>query len=73
MLFAAKDAKYLKKMVYAASSSTYGDSKVSPKVEGAGGRPLSPYAITNLVNELYAEVFSNVYNLYSIGLRYFNI
>ncbi|OUT99631.1 MAG: LPS biosynthesis protein WbpP [Flammeovirgaceae bacterium TMED32] len=73
MLFAAKDAKCLKKMVYAASSSTYGDSKVSPKVEGAEGRPLSPYAVTKLVNELYAEVFSNVYNLHSIGLRYFNI
>ena len=73
MLFAAKDAKCLKKMVYAASSSTYGDSKVMPKVEGTEGRPLSPYAVTKLVNELYAEVFSNVYNLHSIGLRYFNI
>ena len=73
MLVAAKDANCLKKMVYAASSSTYGDSKVSPKVEGAEGRPLSPYAVTKLVNELYAEVFSNVYNLHSIGLRYFNI
>lgn len=73
VLVAAKDSKSLKKMVYAASSSTYGDSKVSPKVEGTEGRPLSPYAITKLVNELYAEVFSKVYGLHTIGLRYFNI
>lgn len=73
MLVAAKDSTSLKKMVYAASSSTYGDSQVSPKVEGSEGRPLSPYAVTKLVNELYAEVFSKVYGLHTIGLRYFNI
>jgi len=73
MLIAAKDSKCLKKMVYAASSSTYGDSKVFPKVEGSEGSPLSPYAVTKLVNELYAEVFSKTYNLHTIGLRYFNI
>jgi UDP-N-acetylglucosamine 4-epimerase len=60
-------------MVYAASSSTYGDSAKLPKIEGNEGRPLSPYAVTKLVNELYADVFSRVYNFHSIGLRYFNI
>jgi len=60
-------------MVYAASSSTYGDSVKLPKVEGVEGKPLSPYAITKLVNELYADVFSKVYGLHTIGLRYFNI
>lgn len=73
MLVAAKDSVTLKKMVYAASSSTYGDSKELPKTEGTEGRPLSPYAVTKLVNELYAEVFSKVYNFHTIGLRYFNI
>ena len=73
MLVAAKDSKQLKKMVYAASSSTYGDSIASPKIEGFEGNPLSPYAVTKLVNELYAKVFSKRYNLHTIGLRYFNI
>ena len=73
MLVAAKESRGLKKMVYAASSSTYGDSSKLPKVEGNEGNPLSPYAVTKLVNELYAEVFSKVYGLNTIGLRYFNI
>tara|TARA_B110000027_G_scaffold57934_1_gene62697 strand:+ start:796 stop:1818 length:1023 start_codon:yes stop_codon:yes gene_type:complete len=73
MLIAAKDSSGLKKMVYAASSSTYGDSTSSPKVEGSEGRPLSPYAVTKLVNELYGEVFSKSYNFHTLGLRYFNI
>ncbi len=73
MLVAAKDSENLKKMVYAASSSTYGDSAKLPKIEGQEGNPLSPYAVTKLVNELYAEVFSKVYGLNTIGLRYFNI
>jgi len=73
MLVAAKDSDCLKKMAYAASSSTYGDSKISPKVEGYEGKPLSPYAVTKLVNELYAETFSKVYNFHTIGLRYFNV
>jgi len=63
----------VKKMVYAASSSTYGDSKNLPKVEGVIGNPLSPYAITKYVNELYAQVFADLYQLNSIGLRYFNV
>lgn len=63
----------VKKFVYAASSSTYGDSKTLPKVEGVIGNPLSPYAVTKYVNELYAEVFSNLYQLNCIGLRYFNV
>ena len=73
MLVAAKESRSLKKMVYAASSSTYGDSLILPKVEGNEGNPLSPYAVTKLVNELYAEVFSKVYGFNTIGLRYFNI
>jgi UDP-N-acetylglucosamine 4-epimerase len=73
MLMAAKDSPTLQQMVYAASSSTYGDSPLLPKVEGAEGNPLSPYAVTKLVNELYADVFSRVYGLNTIGLRYFNI
>lgn len=73
MLVAARESKSLRKMVYAASSSTYGDSPDLPKVEGKEGRPLSPYAVTKLVNELYADVFSKVYGLKIIGLRYFNI
>lgn len=72
MLVAAKDAK-VKKMVYAASSSTYGDSLLLPKKEDIMGKPLSPYAVTKYVNELYAEVFSKVYNFHTVGLRYFNV
>jgi UDP-N-acetylglucosamine 4-epimerase len=73
ILIAAKDAPNIKRLVYAASSSTYGDSKELPKVEGREGKPLSPYAVTKAVNELYAEVFSKVYGFHSIGLRYFNV
>ena len=73
MLVAAKESNTLRQFVYAASSSTYGDSPLLPKVEGLEGNPLSPYAVTKLVNELYADVFSRVYNFHSIGLRYFNI
>jgi UDP-N-acetylglucosamine 4-epimerase len=73
MLMAAKDSPTLKTLVYAASSSTYGDSPILPKVEGVEGKPLSPYAVTKLVNELYADVFSKVYGFHAIGLRYFNI
>jgi UDP-N-acetylglucosamine 4-epimerase len=72
MLVAAKDAK-VKRFVYAASSSTYGDSVGLPKVEDVIGKPLSPYAITKYVNELYAEIFSKTYGLETIGLRYFNV
>jgi len=72
MLVAARDAK-VKRFVYAASSSTYGDSKSMPKVEDVIGRPLSPYAITKFVNELYADVFAKTYGLETIGLRYFNV
>lgn len=73
MLVAAKDSPSCKRLVYAASSSTYGDSAALPKVEGNEGNPLSPYAVTKLVNELYAYVFSRVYNFHTIGLRYFNV
>jgi UDP-N-acetylglucosamine 4-epimerase len=73
ILTAAKDVKTLKKFVYAASSSTYGDSTTSPKKEGQEGKPLSPYAVTKLVNEVYAEVFSKVFGFNTIGLRYFNV
>lgn len=73
ILTAAKNSKSLIKMVYAASSSTYGDSKVLPKKEGQEGSPLSPYAVTKLVNEIYADVFSKVYGFNTIGLRYFNV
>lgn len=72
MLVAARDAK-VKRFIYAASSSTYGDSKALPKVEEVIGRPLSPYAITKYVNELYADVFSKTYGIECIGLRYFNV
>lgn len=72
MLVAARDAK-VKRFIYAASSSTYGDSEALPKVEGKIGKPLSPYAITKYVNELYAEIFSKTYGLETIGLRYFNV
>jgi UDP-N-acetylglucosamine 4-epimerase len=73
MLVAAKDSPSLKQMVYAASSSTYGDSPILPKIEGNEGNPLSPYAVTKLVNEIYADVFSRVYGFHTIGLRYFNV
>lgn len=72
MLVAARDAK-VKRFVYAASSSTYGDSKSLPKVEDVIGKPLSPYAITKYVNELYADVFSKTYGIECVGLRYFNV
>lgn len=72
MLVAARDAG-VKRFVYAASSSTYGDSASLPKVEETIGRPLSPYAITKYVNELYADVFSQLYGMECIGLRYFNV
>ncbi|KQO33274.1 Vi polysaccharide biosynthesis protein VipB/TviC [Flavobacterium sp. Leaf82] len=72
MLVAARDAK-VKRFIYAASSSTYGDSEGLPKVEDVIGKPLSPYAITKYVNELYAEIFSKTYGLETIGLRYFNV
>ncbi|MDR2788659.1 MAG: SDR family oxidoreductase [Candidatus Accumulibacter sp.] len=72
MLVAARDAG-VKRFVYAASSSTYGDHPALPKVEENIGRPLSPYAVTKLVNELYADVFGRCYGLVSIGLRYFNV
>ncbi len=73
MLTAVKDAPSVKRMVYAASSSTYGDSAILPKVEGEEGKPLSPYAVTKAVNEMYGDVFSKVYGCHTIGLRYFNI
>jgi UDP-N-acetylglucosamine 4-epimerase len=63
----------VKRFIYAASSSTYGDSEALPKVEDVIGKPLSPYAITKYVNELYAEIFSRTYGLETIGLRYFNV
>lgn len=72
MLVAARD-EGVSRFVYAASSSTYGDSKELPKIEHNIGRPLSPYAITKFVNELYANVFSNLYGMETIGLRYFNV
>jgi len=72
MLVASRDAK-VKRFVYAASSSTYGDSKNMPKVEDIIGNPLSPYAVTKLVNELYADVFGKTYGLETTGLRYFNV
>lgn len=72
MLFIAQKAK-VKRFVYAASSSTYGDSAALPKVEENIGKPLSPYAVTKLVNELYADVFHKTYGVDTIGLRYFNV
>ena len=72
VLFAAQEAK-VKRFVYAASSSTYGDSKTLPKVEDKIGKPLSPYAITKYVDELFAENFSRLYGIETIGLRYFNV
>jgi len=72
MLLAARD-QGVKRFVYAASSSTYGDEPTLPKVEDKIGRPLSPYAVTKYVNELYADVFSRAYGMETIGLRYFNV
>jgi UDP-N-acetylglucosamine 4-epimerase len=72
MLTAAKNAQ-VKRFIYAASSSTYGDSTSLPKVEEVIGRPLSPYAITKYVNELYADIFNKTYGIETIGLRYFNV
>ena len=72
MLIASRERK-VKRFVYAASSSTYGNSKKLPKVENNIGKPLSPYAITKYVNEMYAEIFSDLYSLETIGLRYFNV
>jgi len=72
VLVAARDCK-VKRIVYAASSSTYGDSESLPKVEEIIGRPLSPYAVTKYVNELYADVFAKTYQMEIIGLRYFNV
>ena len=72
MLTAARDAG-VKRFIYAASSSTYGDSKALPKVEDKIGKPLSPYAVTKLVDELYADVFAKTYGIDCIGLRYFNV
>lgn len=72
MLWASKKAK-VKRFIYAASSSTYGDSENLPKVEEVIGKPLSPYAITKYVNELYAEIFGKAYGIETVGLRYFNV
>jgi UDP-N-acetylglucosamine 4-epimerase len=72
MLVAARDAR-VQRFVYAASSSTYGDHPALPKTEAQIGRPLSPYAVTKYVNELYADVFARSYGLESVGLRYFNV
>jgi UDP-N-acetylglucosamine 4-epimerase len=72
MLQASRDAK-VKRFIYAASSSTYGDSVAIPKEEETIGKPLSPYAITKYVNELYADIFSKTYGIETIGLRYFNV
>jgi UDP-N-acetylglucosamine 4-epimerase len=72
MLFAAKESG-VKRFVFASSSSVYGDSPILPKKEDQIGRPLSPYAVTKLVNELYCDVFSRTYGMEIIGLRYFNI
>jgi len=73
MLVALKDSPTVKRMVYAASSSTYGDSLSLPKVEDTIGKPLSPYAVTKYVNELYADVFGKTYGTDVVGLRYFNV
>lgn len=72
ILVASRDAS-VRRFVYAASSSTYGDHPELPKVEDKTGNPLSPYAVTKVVNELYADVFSKVYDFHSVGLRYFNV
>src|SRR6187200_3581575 len=72
-VFSAAKEKNIKRVVYAASSSTYGDHPGLPKIENKIGNPLSPYAVTKYVNELYAQVFANLYGLELIGLRYFNV
>src|SRR5215203_6164859 len=72
-IFTAAKERNIKRLVYAASSSTYGDHPGLPKIEDKIGKPLSPYAVTKYVNELYAKVFANVYGLELIGLRYFNV
>src|SRR5436190_8269496 len=72
-VFTAAKEKKIKRIIYAASSSTYGDHPALPKVEDKIGRPLSPYAVTKYVNELYADVFARTYNMEFIGLRYFNV
>ena len=72
MLVAARDSG-VRRFIYAASSSTYGDSTALPKVEDVVGKPLSPYAVTKYVNELYADVFAKTYGMETIGLRYFNV
>ncbi len=72
VLVAARDS-HVKRFIYAASSSTYGDSETLPKIEDIIGKPLSPYAITKYVNELYANNFKRIYNIDTIGLRYFNV
>jgi len=73
LLDLVRNSENIKMFVYAASSSTYGDSLELPKNEGREGKPLSPYAVTKLINELYAEIYSKVYSLHTIGLRYFNV
>jgi UDP-N-acetylglucosamine 4-epimerase len=73
MLVAQKESATVQRMVYAASSSTYGDSKALPKVEANIGKPISPYAVTKLVNEIYADVFYKTYGSQTIGFRYFNV
>ena len=73
MISSVKDESSVRRFIYAASSSTYGDSAQLPKIEDIIGRPLSPYAVTKYVNELYADVFAKTYGTPSIGLRYFNI
>lgn len=73
VLVAAKESKSVKRIVYAASSSTYGDHPDLPKIEDKIGKPLSPYAVTKYVNELYADVFYKTYGLETVGLRYFNV
>ena len=72
VLIAARDAK-VKRLVYASSSSVYGDSQALPKVEAVIGKPLSPYAVSKLVNEQYADIFAKTYQMQIVGLRYFNI
>jgi UDP-N-acetylglucosamine 4-epimerase len=73
LLVAIKENSHVKRLVYAASSSTYGDHEALPKIEANIGNPLSPYAVTKYVNELYAQVFSKTYGIEAIGLRYFNV
>lgn len=73
MLRVAQENENVRRFIYAASSSTYGDSQNLPKIEGQEGKPLSPYAVTKLVNELYAQVFGKIYGINTVGLRYFNV